>query len=273
MNYLLAVSGGVDSVVLLDMMAQGQPDGLVVAHFDHGIRKDSSEDADFVRNLAEKYGLKFETKREELGPLASEALARDRRYLFLRDVAKKNNAQIVTAHHLDDLVETVAINLTRGTGWRGLAALDADDVLRPLIDIEKSVLIDYAKKHSLDWREDSTNSDETYLRNRLRLKTRTIPEDEKREIRALHAHQKSLKSEIEVEIEKLVGKGPEYSRYLFTHLPVVVAVEALRYITAGQLYRPQLLRALNAIKVAKSGSRFEAGNNITIHFSTRHFSL
>ena len=91
MRHILAVSGGVDSVVLLDMVVQGlmKSDQVIVAHFDHGIRPESADDAAFVKSLADKYGLLFETKREELGPDASEELARDRRYVFLRDIAKK----------------------------------------------------------------------------------------------------------------------------------------------------------------------------------------
>ena len=107
MKYIVAVSGGVDSMVLLDMMVRAGAGELVVAHFDHGIRPDSHHDAAFVKKIAEQYGLPFESRREVLGETASEALARERRYAFLRHVAKKHNAQIVTAHHLDDLVETV----------------------------------------------------------------------------------------------------------------------------------------------------------------------
>jgi tRNA(Ile)-lysidine synthetase-like protein len=272
MKYVVAVSGGVDSMVLLDKMVRAGAGELVVAHFDHGIRDDSFIDAAFVRQVAEGHGLVFETLREVLGPQASEALARERRYAFLRDVAKKHNAQIVTAHHIDDLVETVAINLTRGTGWRGLAALDSD-ITRPLIDTEKATLIDYANKRKLAWREDSTNADSQYLRNRLRQKTPGISEDEKRELRALHAHQKALKREIRREARNLIGQGPFYSRYFFTHLQTPVALECLRELTDGKLTRPQLNRLLTAIKVAKPNTTFEAGLGIRLHFNTRQFSL
>src|SRR3989344_5293986 len=116
MNYIVAVSGGVDSVVLLDMLIKQKEHNLVVAHFDHGIRVDSDADARFVWELAKKYELSFEVRREELGDAASENTARSHRYAFLRDIAKKYSATIVTAHHADDVVETIAINLTRGTG-------------------------------------------------------------------------------------------------------------------------------------------------------------
>ena len=272
MKYVVAVSGGVDSMVLLDMMVREGSHELVVAHFDHGIRSDSHLDAEFVKEVAARHGLRFESRREMLGEAASEALARERRYAFLRSVAGKHKAKIVTAHHLDDLVETVAINMTRGTGWRGLAALDSD-IVRPLIDMEKAELVAYANKRGIEWREDSTNMSDVYLRNRLRKRTPALPADQKRELRALHAHQKDLKQSILNETRSLVGEGPWYSRYFFTHVQVAVALECLRELTEGKLTRPQLARLLHAIKVAKPHSTFEAGEGVRLHFSTRQFSL
>ncbi|MES2630556.1 MAG: tRNA lysidine(34) synthetase TilS [Patescibacteria group bacterium] len=272
MKYVVAVSGGVDSIVLLDMMTKVPNHELIVAHFDHGIRDDSAEDAKFVASLASSHGLIHEVKREELGKTASEALARERRYLFLRELADKYEARIVTAHHLDDLVETVAINLQRGTGWRGLAALDSD-VLRPLIDTPKQDLIKYAQSNALVWREDSTNESDAYLRNRVRRKAILIPHDSKRQLRALHSQQKHLKKEINKETKLLIGDGPEYGRYFFTQVSKPVALECLREITEGALTRPQLLRFLLAIKTAGGGTVYEAGSGVKIHFGTRHFSL
>src|SRR5690606_16183672 len=109
MKYLVAVSGGIDSVVLLDKLASEGTHELVVAHFDHGIRKESFLDAQFVERLSKKYGVPFETRREELGKYASEELARERRYAFLREMAAKHDATIVTAHHMNDIAETIAI--------------------------------------------------------------------------------------------------------------------------------------------------------------------
>lgn len=272
MKYVVAVSGGVDSMVLLDMMVRAGAGELIVAHFDHGIRSDSHLDAAFVKEVAAGHGLIYESRREVLGASASEALARERRYAFLRHVAKKHDAQLVTAHHLDDLVETVAINMTRGTGWRGLAVLDSD-VTRPLIDMEKSALIRYAEARNITWREDSTNASAAYLRNRLRQKAPIFSLDEKRELRALHAHQKALRQEIRAEAKRLVGEGPWYSRYFFTHVQPQVAMECLRELTSGELTRPQLARVLHAIKVAKPNTTFEAGQGVKLYFSTRQFSL
>jgi tRNA(Ile)-lysidine synthetase-like protein len=269
-RYVVAVSGGVDSVALLHMLTTLTDLDLVVAHFDHGIRQDSASDADFVSFLAAKYDLPFFTKREELGINASEDLARTRRYEFLRHVARENNAKLMTAHHADDAIETVAINLTRGTGWRGLAVLDSD-VVRPLVDITKQEILDYAKRHQLEWREDSTNASDAYLRNRLRHKAVDLDYDTKRQLLALRAHQIDLKKKIDSEIKNLVGPGPDYSRYFLTHIKSSVALECLRQLTLGRLTRPQLARILIAIKTAKSGSTYQAGDGIELSFTSRNF--
>lgn len=272
MKYILAVSGGVDSMVLLDMMSQVVGLELVVAHFDHGIRPESAEDARFVEAAAKRYGHPFVVRREELGSEASEALARERRYAFLRSVSREHRAPIVTAHHLDDLSETVAINMTRGTGWRGLAVFDAE-VVRPLLDTPKARLESYARSRGIEWREDPTNATDAYLRNRIRRKAMAIPHEHKRQLRALQARQRELKRAIEAEARQLVGEGPSYSRYLFTHMPEVAALECLRYCTDGALTMPQLRRALHAVKTAAAGSRYEAGSGVVLHFTTRHFTL
>jgi tRNA(Ile)-lysidine synthetase-like protein len=270
-KYVLAVSGGVDSVVLLDIMSKQPELELIVAHFDHGIRADSGIDAIFVAGLAKKYNLPFETKREELGVNASEDLARKRRYEFLRSVANKHQARLVTAHHADDVIETIAINLSRGTGWRGLSAMDSD-IVRLLTGTTKKEIIDYARRNQLDWREDSTNTDSKYLRNRLRPKMSELNQDDKRQLLALWAHQKHLKKQIEAEIKKLIGDGPEYSRYFFIHIDEASALEILRHITKGFWTNPQMKKALHAIKTAHPGKKYEA-SGVLLAFSARNFRV
>lgn len=271
-RYVVAVSGGVDSVTLLDMLSRLTEHELVVAHFDHGIRTDSAEDARFVEDLAQRYGVAFETEHVDLGPDASEELARRHRYDFLRRVAAKHRAKIVTAHHADDSLETIAINMKRGTGWRGLAVLDSD-IVRPLLHLSKDEVRAYAHRQKLSWREDSTNSDTRYLRNRIRTLVKQLPEDEKRQLLALRHHQLHSKQLIDKEVRRLVGPGPSYRRYFFMHVPATVAIECLRYVTKGRLTRPQLERTLLAIKTASAGSAYEAGGGVSLSFTTRNFSL
>lgn len=191
-KYVVAVSGGVDSAVLLDILAKQVTDNrlqvtdkrkknsnlqpttynleLVVAHFDHGIRKDSSSDEKLVADLASKYDLAYVSGNAKLGPNASEETARDARYKFLLDVRKRYRAKsIITAHHQDDLIETALINVIRGTKRQGLSAISANpNVIRPLLNYPKQSILEYALKKGLVWREDPTNSDTDYLRNYLR---------------------------------------------------------------------------------------------------------
>lgn len=271
-KYVLAVSGGVDSVVLLDMLSRQPRLDLVVAHFDHGIRDNSAMDANFVAELAGIYKLPFETRREELGKNTSEEVARDRRYAFLKSIAAKHNAKLVTAHHADDVVETIAINLSRGTGWRGLAAMDSD-VLRPMTNVTKTEIINYAKHNKLSWREDSTNASDDYLRNRLRHRMAGIDSDIKKQSLSLWTHQKALKKVIDQEVKKLVGEGPNYSRYFFIHINDVVGMECLRQVVDAKLTRPQLLKALHAIKTVMPGKVYHAGGGVQLNFTSRNFTV
>jgi tRNA(Ile)-lysidine synthetase-like protein len=271
-KYVVAVSGGVDSVVLLDILSQQPNLELVVAHFDHGIRRDSGIDAIFVAGLAKKYGLPFEMKREELGTSVSEDKARTRRYKFLREVAEKHNAKLVTAHHADDVIETIAINLTRGTGWRGLAVLDSD-VIRLLTSVTKAEILDYAMLHKLDWHDDSTNFEDKYLRNRIRHHTKNLDDDEKRQLLGLWAEQKRLKRLIKDEAARLVGDGPMYSRYFFIHIDQSTAMECLRHIIGARLTHPQLIKAIHAIKTALPNKTYDAGGGVQLNFTSRNFTV
>ncbi len=124
---LVCVSGGADSVALLDLMHEFAPSAglsLVVAHADHQIRSDSRTVGQTVEGLAEHYGLPFELGELGLGPDASETVARRARYRWLRDVQQRRGARyLVTAHHRDDQVETVLLRALSGTGPAGLAGI------------------------------------------------------------------------------------------------------------------------------------------------------
>lgn len=271
MKYVVAVSGGVDSIVLLDMLTKKGED-IVVAHFDHGIRETSSADARFVEALAGKYGLAFEHSRVELGKHASEADAREKRYEFLHHIAKKYDGTIVTAHHQDDLIETISINLQRGTGWRGLAVLRSSKIVRPLLGYRKSELYDYALTHNLEWVEDETNASDTYLRNRLRRKLNSGLSDTSRmKVIKYWKKQLTLRSEIEAEEKSLIDDSSTFSRYFFTHIEEETAAELLRVSLKFAITRPQTTRLLHAIKTAKSGTTVEVGAGRTVRFTLRDF--
>lgn len=272
---VVAVSGGVDSVVLLDRLFKLADRELIVAHFDHGIRPESDADARFVSGLAEMYNLPFETKREELGANASEERARTSRHNFLKEVANKYGANIATAHHVDDVIETIAINCQRGTGWRGLAVLSGHYIERPLLEMNKKNIRRYALENKLEWVEDETNATDAYLRNRFRFRINAhLNEDAKINILRLWRQQNLLKRAIDAETEVLVGDRDEYSRYFFTHVDDASASELLRAILQKNelaLTRPQRERVLHAVKTAKPGALFEAGGGLRLQFTDKFF--
>ena len=173
------------------------------------------------------------------------------------------------------MVETVAINLQRGTGWRGLAVLDRDGVQRPLLTVTKQALYEYARVHGLEWVEDSTNRSDRYLRNRLRheLAQTTVDVDE---LRQLRERQLELKREIELETAA-IAQQHQGSRYFLTQIDQSVAVELLgamiKQLTGVKPVKLQLQRALIAIKTAKSGSVHHVGDRVQLNFSSRKYQI
>ncbi len=275
MKFVLAVSGGIDSVVLLDLMVKaGQP--ALVAHFDHGIRDDSAADARFVEALASKHGLEFETKREDLGADANEQLARDRRYDFLHQIADKHEARLVTAHHQGDVVETVALNIARGGRWRGLGGMNDQRIARPLLDWTKQQIRDYATRHQLEWCEDETNQDQRYKRNSVRsLLNRNLNSDQQARVYQLWKQQNLLRPEIDQEVSN--WQKQMTSRYFLTHIDPMVAKELLyyfvRYRTGISLLGPQLDRLLLAIKTGRAGTVWQIGGGIVVKLTTRDATI
>lgn len=271
-----AISGGVDSAVLLHMLSKSS-DTIIVAHVEHGIRDDSADDARFVRQLAKGYGFAYEETQLHLGADASEELAREARYDFLYALAKKHKAVIVTAHHGDDLAETVAINIHRGTGWRGLAVLGREGLERPLLSYSKQQLYDYAMKNRLEWVEDKTNRDRRYLRNRIRAQlTSNMSDMTRRQLKVLRDKQIALSVQIAAE-EQGVLQHQDGLRHLLTQVDGVVATDLLGTLIMQKVgvrpTRPQLERALIAVKTAKPGAAHHVGSRACLRFKSRFFSV
>lgn len=274
-KYIVAVSGGVDSVVLLALLAEQANDHeleLIVAHFDHGIRADSADDRKFVGELSEKYGCKFFYEEGNLGPKASEALAREKRYEFLNKVKEDNKAKaIITAHHQDDLIETAAINLIRGTGRRGLSSLsNHPGLLRPLLMYTKAQILDYADQNQLQWHEDETNTDQTYLRNFVRhTLLKDLTEVQKHQLLEIIRQSGVRNEEIDSMLDKLFLRNDELSRMEFNLLGHEVAKE----VVTGWLRKHGISLDKQAIdkiatrlKTAKEGKKIEVS-------STHYFTL
>jgi len=169
-HYILAVSGGVDSVVLLDVLARAAESRnleLTVAHFNHGW-PDSDAHEETVRTAAKGYDVPLEGGRGQVD--RTETAARTARYAFLRQVKQKLKADaIITAHHRDDFEETAVMNLLRGTGRRGLTPfVSIEDIRRPFVQVRKRDVLMYAQDHNLTWHHDSSNDDPAFRRNRVR---------------------------------------------------------------------------------------------------------
>ncbi len=280
--YVLAVSGGVDSIVLLDMLAKQTKLHLIVAHIDHGIRSDSHEDALFVEHVAKSYGFPYEVTRLHLSAEASEEQARHERYKFLESIQQKYNARaIITAHHADDVVETVIINLLRGTGWRGLCSLRSEgNIVRPMLGLYKEDIIKYAQQNHLGWREDSTNQQTNYLRNYVRLQLlpsllKKQPEA-KTKLYTLWQWQCKLRRVIESEVEKLylsMSDKTGLKRSLFKQCEPIVADEILRLFLANYDVRqtlPQRSRILQFIQTAAHSKKFSLNRNAFLQLTRDH---
>jgi tRNA(Ile)-lysidine synthase len=257
-TYVVAVSGGVDSMVLLDLLAQQQDKGLklIVAHLDHGIRADSARDRELVQAAAERYGLPFVYDEAGLGAGASEDAARKARYAFLERVKEVAGAQaIVTAHHQDDLLETAVLNMLRGTARRGLSSLGSHATLqRPLLDKTKASLLAYAKDQGLTWHEDNTNQDPRYLRNYIRH--HILPRFSSAQKQELLGHIKNVQSsrvELEARLADALSLQPrsdELDRHWFIMLPHPVAREVLATWLRQHQIRNLSARMLERLAVA-----------------------
>lgn len=275
-KYVVAVSGGVDSIALLDLLRHQPGMKLIVAHFDHGIRPDSAKDRRLVQSLAKRYGLPFVYDEGHLGMQASEAAARAARYRFLHEVQRVSGARsVITAHHQDDALETAILNLLRGTGRKGLSALDnRPHVHRPLLHIPKRELIAHAQANGLVWREDSSNSDQRYRRNYIRHSILPrLNEFGRAELWLLISRQREVNREID---ELLTGQlhlqdeAGTIDRRFFTQLPHAVSKELLaawlRARGLADFDRRALERLTVAAKVAKPGKILDVmgGSSIVV---------
>lgn len=174
---LLAVSGGIDSVVLLQLFHIAGFD-VGIAHCNFGLRgEDSDGDAQFVKDLSEKYGVDIYTKKFETKMFArqqavsTQMAARDLRYAWFEEIRSQNGYDwIATAHHANDSIETMLLNLTRGTGLTGLHGVPVKNgrIIRPLLFAAREEIWKYLNEQKLVWREDRSNASVDYKRNRIR---------------------------------------------------------------------------------------------------------
>ena len=174
---LLATSGGIDSMVMVDLF-QKLPFDIAIVHCNFQLRgMESFEDQNFVQNYAETNNIElfitqFDTEAfAEDYKLSTQVAARELRYSWFYELLDtKKYDYILTAHHADDNLETFLINFVRGTGLDGLTGIPEqnDKVIRPILILSRQELEQYAKENNIQWREDSSNASDKYLRNKIR---------------------------------------------------------------------------------------------------------
>ena len=192
---LVAVSGGVDSMVLLDLLRE-LVDEVAVAHCNFQLRgQDSAQDEQLVESYCKRHQLTCHIKRFDTKLLkqSTQMAARTLRYNWFEELCLSNNYDVIlTAHHADDNIETLFMNIIRGTGVEGLTGIPEQNgrILRPLLPFYKSEIANYAQAHQIPWREDWSNQSDDYQRNAIRH--HVIPELVKLHPKALENTTKTI---------------------------------------------------------------------------------
>ncbi|MFH1001963.1 MAG: tRNA lysidine(34) synthetase TilS, partial [bacterium] len=179
---LIGISGGPDSVTLLNILLSFKKRynlSFFIAHLDHMLRgRESDEDVNFVKNLAQVFGLPCEIKSSNLTKitrkehLTLEEAARKYRYKFFLETARKfETNKIALGHNADDQVETVLMRFLRGSGLEGLMGIPPvrGKIIRPLIECSRTEIEEYCKENKIEYRVDSSNKEVVYFRNKIRL--------------------------------------------------------------------------------------------------------
>ena len=272
-------------MVLLDIFKDDP--NILVAHFNHGTRDSADDDEAFVQKKCDELGVDITVGHAKLGPDISEEAAREARYNFLfstrKEIQKRipnEEVLICTAHHLDDLTESIFINISRGTGWRGLTPFSMEGTCRPflsgdvLLPESKGDILTYAARNKITFREDPTNTSDKYLRNRVREKIKTMLPDEhfelNQKVKKLYFSQLKIRKEIEEILEYLTPKDGVFKREWFSNLDDMVAIEFLRFALDKKdikLTGPQLKDFLAAIREYAPEKKFNLPGDrlITIH--------
>ncbi len=265
---LVALSGGLDSMVLLHVLRQlGHP--VVAAHAEHGLRgADGKADQAWLLKWCHDHGFPIETVSLHVPRLRAstkgsiEMLARNARADWLRSTAHRlGPRRIATAHHRDDVVETLFMNLMRGTGlrgWRGIPRRSGP-FIRPFLEVRRATLAAYAADEAIPFREDATNADPTFLRNRVRhellpLLRQMDPGFDRAMARSVgHLQELVAHWELHATDRPADTEGIPFDLLESTPFPRLVLHEALRH---RNVHPDQLDRILRAVAHRRTGARF-----------------
>jgi tRNA(Ile)-lysidine synthase len=276
---LLAVSGGMDSAVMANLFNHaGYNSGL--AHCNFGLRgKQSDGDEEFTRKLAEKLRVPFFVRRFDTSAYASrqkisvQMAARELRYEWFEEVRSREKFEfIATAHHLDDQIETFLINMLRGTGISGLHGILPlqDRIIRPMMFAFRREIADYAVQNRVSFREDSSNREDKYIRNKIRLKIIPLLEEINPEFR------KTITSEIgRIRQWEQVGRKEieRKSTEIVSHQQdrILVDLRALKKTDPAGLYAWEILSAYGFTSSVVSGILASAAANSGKTFISTEF--
>lgn len=307
---VVAVSGGPDSMCLIDLLYNLKEKlkleynikyELVVAHVNHMIRKESYDEKKYVEEFCKKRDIPFWYKEANVPEIAKEkhmseeTCGREIRYEFFEEVRKKEKAsKIAVAHNLNDNVETIFLNLFRGTGLKGLIGMCyfSENLIRPLLDIEKSDILEYNVLRDLKPCFDKTNEQDIYLRNKIRLnlipclKNEYNPNIMENIIRMKHIleldedflNKYTLKKVNESILEKTVEMVKfDFSNILNEHESIrrryIRSIIALKNKTTQGVENVHILDILNLLSNNIRNKKYILGNKFTIEIIKKNVAI
>ncbi len=285
----VAVSGGMDSMVLLHVLRElGYP--CHVAHVDHGLRgAESDADRAFVEEQAKHLGLPFRSVRVDPKAAAEgisvQMAARELRYAWFKELLRKGPVRMALGHHRDDVAETLVLSLMRGIGahgWAGIPAvteLEEGRICRPLLGVDREQIMEYAVANHIAFREDASNADPKYLRNRVRAELLPLMEAMRPGARRTMARGAELLKELGAAAERqmaseMEGLGPNDAGVL--RIPIEGLAESaaprllLMRLLRGTDFHPDLIdQLLEAVRDRSTGARFY-GRELRISVERAH---
>ncbi len=288
----VAVSGGIDSMVLAHVLRElGHP--CMIAHVDHGLRGTVSDgDRAFVEQYAKQAGLPFRTVRVDVKSatdgISVQMAARELRYAWFKELLGEGPPVMALGHHRDDVMETLLINLLRGMGAHGATGIPPVTILgegricRPLLGVGRDQVATYARERDIAFREDASNANPKYLRNRIRHELLPLLEDLRPGARTVLARDAGLLAELAVSASERVaqlaaGLGPDRDGILRIPLERLQKCTTprllLMHLLKGTGIHPDVIGQLtDAIHGGGTGARFSAGDHV-ITLANNHLAI
>lgn len=308
---VVAVSGGPDSMCLINSLLNIKEYILYkysikytmcIAHFNHKIRKESKQEKEYVKEYAKINNLEFCYKEENIIEMAKETkttieeCARNQRYIFLNDILEKTNSnKIVVAHNQNDNVETILLNIIRGSGIQGLVGMTYrfKNIIRPMLDITKEEVLKYCEEKNINPCIDKTNFSEEYKRNKVRLKlipylkeeyNQNIEQTITRMSKIIEQEEDFMKKYTDEVLEKFIKKvyntksqnkiEIDYTNLFNYHEAIVKrVVRELINRLIGNVDGIEQIHVFDIIKLLKKntkGKKYIIGNKFTIEITSKN---